>query len=127
MDTFKTKCIRDCADVELINENRNTISQLSDQFKNVSSILNLTGNSTRLKILHILYIDQKICVCDLSDILNISISAVSQQLKKLKNGNLIESRKEAQTIYYSINSNSKKVVEHIFILFDMTLESTLKK
>jgi ArsR family transcriptional regulator, lead/cadmium/zinc/bismuth-responsive transcriptional repressor len=117
-------CIRGCANVNLINRGINKLEEISDEISRTSQILNLAGNETRLKILYLVKTESKVCVCDLSDILGISISAISQQLRKLKDSHLLRSEKVGQTIYYHINTESADIIEHIFRLLNT---STLQK
>lgn len=117
-------CIRGCANVNLINRGINKLEEISNDISRTSRILNLAGNETRLKILYLVKTETKVCVCDLSDILSISISAISQQLRKLKDSNLLRSEKIGQTIYYHINSESADIIDHIFRLLNT---STLQK
>jgi ArsR family transcriptional regulator, lead/cadmium/zinc/bismuth-responsive transcriptional repressor len=121
MKKTEENCIRGCANVEMINRSIQELSELSDKIKNVATILGLTGNETRLKILLLIKKEKKVCVCDLSDILEISVSAISQQLKKLKDGHILKSEKEGQTIYYHIHPSSEEILEHIFEIFNHKL------
>ena len=113
----ENSCIRGAADVNKIN---NCISMLSDRSEAISAfanIMKLAGNATRLKILYLIYMEKNICVCDLSDVLNLSVSAISQQLKKLKEGGLIIDDKRGKTIYYSIKDESLESLLPVFIQF----------
>ena len=74
----------------------------SPQLDKLAAFLNLVGNSTRLKIVFLLTEFKELCVCDLAQILDISVPAVSQQLAKLKAFGLLKSRRENQTIFCSI-------------------------
>ena len=114
-------CIRGCANVSLINRGIEKLEEISNEISQASQIMNLAGNDTRLKILYLVMTEDKICVCDLSDILGISISAISQQLRKLKESNLLRSEKIGQTIYYHINSASIEIINHIFILLNKSM------
>lgn len=114
-------CIRGCANVNLINRGIEKLEEISNEINQASQIMNLAGNDTRLKILYLVMTEDKICVCDLSDILGISISAISQQLRKLKESNLLRSEKIGQTIYYHINSDSIEIINHIFILLNKSM------
>ncbi len=82
---------------EIVQANQNTFSELSQ-------MLALAGNGVRLKILFLLYREKELCPCDLSDILGMTIPAVSQHLRKLRGGGLVEFRKSGQTIYYSLSN-----------------------
>ena len=59
------------------------------------------GDSTRVKILYALY-KQELCVCDIARLLDVTQSAVSHQLRVLKNGKLVRFRREGKTLYYSL-------------------------
>ncbi len=67
------------------------------------------ADSTRIKILYVL-LQSEMCVCDIGQILNISQSAVSHQLRMLKQMRLVKYRKEGKSTFYSL---SDKHIEHI--------------
>jgi DNA-binding transcriptional ArsR family regulator len=58
--------------------------------------------------------EKELCPCDLADILGMSIPAVSQHLRKLKDGNIVQTRKERQTIYYSLTQENLKILKSFF-------------
>ncbi len=68
-------------------------------------LLGLAGNLQRLKILYLLHAHREMCVCDLAEVLKLTDSAVSQHLRKLKDKNIVKSRRKGQTIYYSLVLN----------------------
>jgi len=110
MDT----CIRQLADKKQIKECREKIEGHNSTFNELSNVLDLAGNEVRLKILYLLEEEKELCPCDLSDIVGMSIPAISQHLRKLKDGNIIESRKDGQTIYYSLKTNHVKILRPFF-------------
>lgn len=67
-------------------------------------MLHAISGTMRLKILYLLHREPELCVCDLSDILGETVSAVSHQLKVLRRCNLVETRRDAKTIFYSLNA-----------------------
>lgn len=67
--------------------------------------LGAAGNLQRLRILYLLDAHREMCVCDLAEVLGVTDSAVSQHLSKLKNRNIVTSRRVGQTIYYSLVAN----------------------
>jgi DNA-binding transcriptional ArsR family regulator len=73
-----------------------------------AELMKLAGNSTRLKLLYLLERLTEVSVSDLSELLGVSVSAVSQHLAKLRARGLVISRRDAQTIYY-------RLAEHDFI------------
>jgi len=68
------------------------LSDLADLFK-------LFGDTTRMKILFALF-ESELCVCAIAELLGMSQSAISHQLKVLKDSNLVANRREGKTIYY---------------------------
>jgi len=108
------KCIRVFADQAQISECKSKLKANLLSFSQLSKVLELAGNEVRLKILYLLEEENELCPCDLSDILGMSTPAVSQHLRKLKDGNIIESRREGQTIYYSLKEEHLKVLKPFF-------------
>jgi DNA-binding transcriptional ArsR family regulator len=94
-----TSCTRQQADIKQINRCKERVSELHGSFDYLSNGLELTGNNVRLKILFLLYEEKRLCVCDLSDILGMTISAISQHLRKLKDRKLIETEREAKPFF----------------------------
>lgn len=111
-------CIRQQADIKQLNRCKDLIEDLDESFDYLSNALELSGNKVRLKILFLLFREQRLCVCDISDILGMTISSVSQHLRKLRDRNLIESEKKAQTIYYSITNDFHKLLKPFFKLIE---------
>ena len=111
-------CIRQQADIEQINRCKNTVSELNESFDYLANGLSLVGNSVRLKILYLLFEEKRLCVCDLSDILGMNISAISQHLRKMKDRNLLGNDREAQTIFYSLTSEYEKLLKPFFEILD---------
>lgn len=107
-------CIRVFADVNQINECKGLLNEMEAQIADLATAMNLAGNEVRLKILYLISKEGKLCVCDLSDILGMNIAAVSQHLRKLKDGGLLEKEKVGQTIYYFLNRKKMNVLEPLF-------------
>lgn len=101
----KQICIRLEADARQIMDCRSSIAELDSSLSFVSEVLNLAGNKVRLQILFLLQREERLCVCDLSDILQMNVSAISQHLRKLKDRDLVYATKEAQTIFYALNKD----------------------
>ena len=118
---MEQSCIRALADHKQINRCKRQIGEIEIQLTRLSSIVGLIGNDTRLKILFLLQAEKKLCVCDLSDILNMTVPAISQQLRKLKDGGLINSQREGTVIYYSLSNKYRKVISGI-LSYNVTAE-----
>jgi Predicted transcriptional regulators len=102
-------CVRDHSD-DIDNAKSSmpddrTVYDLSDLFKVLS-------DSTRLKILWSME-NGELCVCCISEVVNMSVSAVSHQLKTLKQANLIKSEKKGKNVYYSLNDDHVKDILEI--------------
>ena len=72
-----------------------------DDLYDLAELYKVFGDSTRIKILYVLF-ESEVCVCDLAQLLQMSQSAVSHQLRVLKNARLIKNRREGKTIIYSL-------------------------
>jgi Predicted transcriptional regulators len=89
----------------------------SELMYDLADFFKLFGDSTRVRILTALD-KQEMCVCTLSDLLGMSMSAVSHQLRSLKQTKLVRSRKEGKNVYYALDDNHvkdvlEKAIEHI--------------
>ena len=111
-------CIRQRADVDQINHCKETIKELNKSFDYLANGLSLVGNNVRLKILYLFSKENRLCVCDLSDILQMNISAISQHLRKMKDRNLIKTEREAQTIFYSLTTEYEKLLNPLFEILE---------
>lgn len=107
-------CIRQFADKVQIENCREIIQTNANAFNQLSGVLALAGSEVRLKILFLLDQENELCPCDLSDILGMSIPAVSQHLRKLKDANVIARRREGQTIFYSLKQEQLKLLRPFF-------------
>lgn len=114
IDMDKNTCIRVLADHQQIKECKQKIKANAPSLQQLSKVLELAANDVRLKILYLLEEEKELCPCDISDILEMSIPAVSQHLRKLKDGNIIEARREAQTIFYSLKEENLKILKPFF-------------
>lgn len=107
-------CIRLQADLQQIKSCREKIKTNAKSFVQLGQVLALAGNEVRLKILFLLEEENELCPCDLSDILGMTIPAISQHLRKMKDGNIIKARKAGQTIFYSLRKEHLKIVRPFF-------------
>lgn len=107
-------CIRLFADHVQIENCRQTMQDNQLAFKDLSKTLALAGNEVRLKILFLLEEENELCPCDLADILEMTVPAVSQHIRKLKDGNLIEGRRDGQTIFYSLKIDHLDLLRSFF-------------
>ena len=97
------KC--DCSpqNPDLIEAVKSKIPNIDD-IQTLAEFFKLMGDSTRLQIL-IALIHNEFCVSDLSNILNMTQSATSHQLKALKNAKLVKARRQGKSMYYSLDDD----------------------
>ncbi|HAJ97498.1 MAG TPA: transcriptional regulator [Ruminococcus sp.] len=81
----------------------------SDVFYAIANLLGLFGDETRVGILYEL-LDKELCVNDIAQRLEMSASAISHQLRILKQGRLVKSRREGKTIFYSLADSHVKTI-----------------
>ena len=110
----KNTCIRVLADVTQIKECKEKIRVNAGAFSDLARVIELSGNTVRLKILYLLEGEGELCPCDLSDILEMSVPAISQHLRKLKDGNIIQAKRVGQTIFYSLMNDHLKILKPFF-------------
>jgi ArsR family transcriptional regulator len=70
-----------------------------DKLYDLAELFKVFGDSTRIRILYALF-ESDICVCDLAETLQMTQSAVSHQLKILKQSKLVSSRREGKSVFY---------------------------
>ncbi len=108
-------CIREEKNQYKIDQYENLLKDNVTDFNQLSKIVGLIGNEVRLKLIWLIN-DNRFCVCDLADILQMSVPAISQHLRKLKDVGIVETYRDKQTIYYSISSEQQNITHHILDL-----------
>jgi len=81
-----------------------SIDKLAETFK-------IFGDATRIKIICAL-LNKELCVCDISELVNMSQSAISHQLRLLRNSRLVKTRREGKSVFYSLDD------EHISLIIN---------
>ena len=90
--------------------------ELSQQYiQPLADVFKVLGDPTRLRILRVL-MKQEVCVRDIADELGMGQSAVSHQLRILRDARLVQFRRDGKTVYYSLAD------AHVFTLLDVGLE-----
>jgi len=98
-------CCRIDVDAELINKAKASIKKEEIELEKRVKIFSLLGNSVRLKIVALLLEFNRLCVCDLADVLEMKQSPISQHLRKLKDASLLSNEREGMTIFYFISND----------------------
>ncbi len=99
--------------LRIVNETLPDETELYD----LAELFKVFGDSTRIRILYVLF-EAEVCVCDLAAALNMTQSAISHQLKILKQNRLIKSRREGKSVFYSLADDHVRAIiaqgqEHI--------------
>ncbi len=108
---------------EYMHAHENTVKAVKqqmppdEQLYDLAELYKIFGDSTRIKILYVLF-ESEMCVCDISTLLGLSQSAVSHQLKILRQADLIKPRRDGKQVFYSLADEHVKTIisngmEHI--------------
>ena len=101
---------------ELLETVRKTMPAETELY-DLAELFKVFGDSTRIRILFVLF-EAEVCVCDLAQALNMNQSAVSHQLKILKQNKLVKCRREGKSMFYSLADDHVRTIiamgqEHI--------------
>ena len=117
MDSATTCAIKGIH-TETVSYVQNRIPE-SDQLNQLADLFKLFGDGTRIGILWALS-ESEMCVCDICALLQMKQSAVSHQLKNLKQARIVKNRRDGKVIYYSLDD------DHIRKLLNLGMEHTLE-
>lgn len=98
---------------EIVTEAKSTMPD-EEMLYDLAELFKVFGDTTRVKILYALFANE-MCVCDIASLLNMTHSAISHQLRVLKQARLVKFRREGKTVYYSLDDS------HISQIFDCGL------
>ena len=90
-----------------------------DTLYDLTDLFRIFGDSTRIRILYVLF-EAEMCVCDIAALLGMTQSAISHQLRALKNARLVTSRRDGKTVFYSLAD------DHVKTIIDQGLEHILE-
>lgn len=107
------RCNCDVIHEEVVNKVKGRMPE-EEILYDLAELFKVFGDSTRVRILWALD-EAEMCVCDIAVLLNMTQSAISHQLRVLKQANLVKNRKEGKVVYYSL------VDEHVKQIFDQGL------
>jgi len=112
---FSTEDRCDCEVIheDVVNKVREKMPQ-EETLYDLAELFKMFGDSTRIRILWALD-EAEMCVCDIAALLNMTQSAISHQLRILKQAKLVRNRKEGKVVYYSLDD------EHVRLIFDQGL------
>ncbi len=99
---------------ELIEEAQKNMP-LETALYDLAELFKVFGDSTRIKIIYTLFTSE-MCVCDIASLLGMNQSAISHQLRVLKQSRLVKYRREGKIVYYSLDD------DHVKQIFDLGLK-----
>lgn len=111
----------DCCDQVFVHEDLvkkvNEGMPEEEELYDLAELFKVFGDSTRIRILFVLF-EAEVCVCDLAEVLHMTQSAVSHQLKILKQAKLVSARREGKSVFYSLADDNVRTIiaqgrEHI--------------
>ncbi|MDP2671714.1 MAG: metalloregulator ArsR/SmtB family transcription factor [bacterium] len=85
----------------------------SSKIKESAEWINLLNSETRLQLLLVLWKKDSLCVGDLADVVRLNISAVSHQLRLLKDYNLVSAKRKKKVVYYSLARGLPGLINHV--------------
>ncbi len=98
---------------DIVNQVRKKMPA-EESLYDLAELFKVFGDTTRIRILWALD-ESEMCVCDIAALLNMTQSAISHQLRVLKQANLVKFRREGKIVYYSLDD------EHVRQIFDQGL------
>ena len=91
--------------LKIVNETLPEETELYD----LAELFKVFGDSTRIRILFVLF-EAEVCVCDLAKVLNMTQSAISHQLRILKQNKLVKNRREGKSFFYSLADDHVRTI-----------------
>lgn len=113
------RCDCDVIHEDVVNKVQNSMAE-EDQLYDLAEVFKVFGDSTRIRILEALS-KSEMCVCDIAFLLNMTQSAISHQLRVLKQARLVKNRRDGKIVYYSLDD------DHIERILNMGLEHIREK
>jgi len=107
------RCLCDVIHEDVVNQVKDKMPE-EETLYDLAELFKVFGDSTRIKILWALD-EAEMCVCDIAALLNMTQSAISHQLRVLKQAQLVKNRKEGKVVYYSLDD------DHVKQIFDQGL------
>jgi DNA-binding transcriptional ArsR family regulator len=94
---------------DVVNDARDNMPQ-EEMLYDLAELFKVFGDTTRVKIIYALF-SSEMCVCDIANLLGMTQSAISHQLRVLKQARLVKYRKDGKVVYYSLDDDH---IKHIF-------------
>ena len=119
MANDEEKNINDCCDDDIVHsgavERVRAAMPDEDALYDAAELFKVFGDSTRTRILSALFVEE-LCVCDIAEVLGMTKSAVSHQLRTLRQTKIVKARRAGKEVFYSLDD------EHISRIYKMAME-----
>ena len=114
-DRYNVECCDFIHAHEDIVEKVRQVMPGEDTLYDLTELFRIFGDSTRVRILYVLF-ESEMCVCDIAALLGMTQSAISHQLRSLKQSRLVKARREGKTVFYSLADG------HVRTILDQGME-----
>ena len=110
------RCDEHCTHAAIIQQVEPDMPE-EEKLYDLAELFKIFGDSTRIRILYVLF-EAEMCVCDIAEVLQMTQSAISHQLRLLKQAKLVRNRREGKTVYYALADDHVRTIigqgmEHI--------------
>ena len=109
MAIHDVECCEECAVHDEVVQSVRGMLPDDDDLYDLAELFKVFGDTTRIKILYALF-ESELCVCDIAELLGMSQSAISHQLRVIKQAKLIKNRRDGKTIFYSLADEHVKTI-----------------
>ena len=113
------KCSCDTIHEDTVNDIKSKMPK-DENLYDLAEFFKVFGDTTRIKIIYVLF-QSELCVCDIAALLGMTQSAISHQLRVLKQARLVKYRKDGKVVYYSLDD------EHVQTIFNMGYAHILER
>lgn len=116
MPEYAEQCQEHLVHTQIVEHVKLDMPREEDLYE-LAELFKVFGDTTRIRILYVLF-ESSMCVCDIAELLNMSQSAISHQLRVLKQARLVRNRREGKTVYYFLADDHVRAIigqgmEHI--------------
>ena len=101
-------CDEFCTHAEIIQKVQPELPE-EEKLYDLAELFKMFGDSTRIRILYVLF-EAEMCVCDIAAVLGMTQSAISHQLRLLKQAKLVKNRREGKTVFYSLADDHVRTI-----------------
>ena len=108
------RCDEHCTHAAIIQQVEPDMPE-EEKLYDLAELFKIFGDSTRIRILYVLF-EAEMCVCDIAEVLHMTQSAISHQLRLLKQAKLVKNRREGKTVYYALAD------DHVRTIIDQGME-----